>query len=153
MVETSQLVMGAAVVVVIALVAAANRMMSKANPLGEGQAAGDDDGHSVDPMLCKFVAHEGNTVGETVAFDGERMILKDHGVFMAVDRSLATLDGETVVIQGYVDWDAAKEAGASWRAANTKGLDPAVTGELTRSEDVVAPAREATRDRDDDEEE
>lgn len=115
----------------------------------EGPGESDEDAAG---WLSKFAVQGGSVVGETVSLDGEQLILKQAGIYKAVPLSAAKLHGDEVVI-GDVDWDAALAAGATWHEANTKGQDDQVTSDLTKSEDVKAPALEAMKARQDDEEE
>lgn len=98
-------------------------------------------------LLSRFAHHQGNVVGETVAVEDDRLILKKEGVFKAVPLDMATLQGDEVVLQGYIDWDAAQKDGQVWLSAHRKGHDTVVTEQLTRSEDVQAPALEAWKER------
>lgn len=116
-----------------------------------GPAKPDEDTDDVG-WLSKFAVQGGSVVGETVSIDGDQLILKQAGMYKLVPLSKAKRHGDEVVI-GDVDWDAAMEAGAAWHAANTKGKDDAVTSDLTKSEDVKAPALEAFKERQGDEEE
>ncbi len=111
-----------------------------------------DEGPSVNPMLSRFVVHDGNVVGEVMAADEAQLIIKHQGKFRAVDTHLAVLKDDEVHIVGDVDWDAAAKAGEGWFAQNTKGQDDAITAELTTSKDVKKPAMEAFAARNDEEE-
>lgn len=122
------------------------------NQRGEPLAAkrpGGDDGEAEDTgsLLCQFVHHDGAIVGETVAVDGDQLILKQAGVFKAVPRAQVAPEGDDLRLAGTIDWAAAEAAGAAWHDAHRKGADAEVAGELTRSEDVVAPALEALKER------
>lgn len=119
-----------------------NNMMARQ----ERQNRGARDEDERPDVLCKFAVHDGSVVGETVAVDGDRLILKQAGAFKSVAATLAHVEGDEVHLRGDIDWPAALEAGAAWHAANTKGQDDAVTAQLTRSEDVRAPALGALQD-------
>ena len=101
----------------------------------------------VHPLLVKFARHEGSIVGETVAIDGDRLILKQAGAFTAVPIAPAAVEGEDVVLAGAIDWESAAKAGAAWHES-TRKADAGVSGELTKSSDVKAPAMDAVRARD-----
>ncbi len=105
----------------------------------------EEEGDIEDAWLLKFVQHEGGVVGETVARDGDQLILKQAGVFKAVPIAQATVHGDEVVLKGDIDWDAAIAAGSAWHASNTKGIDPLVSEHLTKSEDVKNPALDAMK--------
>lgn len=119
---------------------AAMRARSKA------RQANQPPGHEgpVHPLLVKFARHEGSIVGETVAIDGDRLIVKQAGSFKAVPVTQAKVEGDDVVISGSVDWAAAEKAGAEWHQS-TRKADAGVSGELTKSSDVKSPALESMR--------
>lgn len=98
----------------------------------------------VHPLLVKFARHEGSIVGETVALDGDRLILKQAGTFKAVPVAQAEVKGDDVLLTGLIDWAAAAQAGAAWHES-TRKADVGVSGELTKSSDVKSPALESTR--------
>jgi hypothetical protein len=112
-----------------------------------GKSSSSTSSEPVDPLLVKFARHEGSVVGETVALDGEALILKQAGAFKSVARSQAEVEGEEVVLTGPIDWRQAEADGAAWHAKNRAAAIPEVSGTLTRSEDVKAPAMESTKDR------
>lgn len=116
--------------------------------LGSAPKGRSGEGPAVHPMVAKFARHEGSIVGEGVAVDGDRLILKQGGTFKAVPLAQAEVKGDDVVLTGAIDWDAAMAAGAAWHAAHRASADMAVSGTLTRSEDVKAPAIESVRERD-----
>lgn len=102
---------------------------------------------SVHPLLCKFARHEGSVVGESLALDGDRLILKQAGVFKSVPLGQVREEGGELVVTGSVDWAKAAEEGSAWHAKNRAAVDSAVSGPLTRSEDVKAPAIESVQKR------
>jgi hypothetical protein len=119
---------------------AAMRARAKARQAKE--AAGHEG--PVHPLLVKFARHEGSIVGETVAIDGDRLILKQAGAFKAVPVAQAEVQGDDVVLTGAIDWAAAEQAGAAWHQS-TRKADAGVSGELTKSSDVKSPALESMR--------
>jgi hypothetical protein len=119
---------------------AAMRARAKAK---QAKASGGHEG-PVHPLLVKFARHDGSIVGETVAIDGERLILKQAGSFKAVPVAQAAVVGDDVVLTGTIDWVAAEAAGSAWHQA-TRKADVGVSGELTKSSDVKSPALESTR--------
>jgi hypothetical protein len=107
----------------------------------------DDEEHAVHPFLSRFAVHDGDVVGETVSVDGDRLVMKQAGVFKVVPLAQAELQGDEVHLSGFIDWDHAVEEGRSWLEGSRKGADEDVAGQLTRSEDVKSPALEAFRKR------
>lgn len=148
-----QLLTMAAVLVALFLVIVVNNVLAakaRMSARGAGKAPRASSGSSsepVDPLLVKFAHHEGQVVGETVALDGERLILKQAGMFKSVPRAQAEVKGEEVLLTGHIDWVQAANDGAAWHASHRASAIPEVSGTLTRSEDVKAPALESTRDR------
>lgn len=132
----------AGVFVVILAVLLYNQVRARVSPL-EPKSADAEEGATVDSRLSRFAVHDGEVVGETVAIANGQLILKQAGVFKSVPESQAKLAGDEVLIEGDVDWDAARAAGATWLSDSTKGQDDAVTSQLTTSDDVRSPAREA----------
>ncbi len=125
---------------------------SRARREADRPADSAEDERGVDDVwLLKFVRHEGDVVGETVAREGDHLILKQAGVFKTVPTALATVAGDEIVLRGDIDWDAATAEGMRWHEAHTKGHDPLVTEHLTRSEDVRNPALKVLKDRDEEE--
>ncbi len=144
-VERLQLYTLIGVAFLLLVVLSYNNMMAKQERTRAPAAKPEEE---TGDWLCKFATHEGDVVGESVAVDGDRLILKQSGTFKSVALSAATVVGDEIHLSGDIDWDASREAGAAWHVANTKGQDDAVTQHLTRSEDVKAPALEAMQDRD-----
>lgn len=152
--DQGQLLTLAGVLVILFAVVVLNNVQAarlrKAGRVGAGAGggkAGTSSSEPVDPLLVKFARHEGTVVGETVALDGDRLILKQAGMFKSVPRSQAEVRGDEVVITGHVDWPQAATEGAEWHASHRASAIPEVSGALTRSEDVKAPAMGSTRDR------
>lgn len=151
--DQGQLLTLAGVLVILFLVIVVNNVAAmRARSRGasgglRGQAGAGTSTEPVHPLLVKFARHEGSVVGETVALDGEQLILKQAGMFKSVPRSQAEVQGDEVVITGHVDWPEAATKGAEWHALHRASAIPEVSGTLTRSEDVKAPAMDSTRDR------
>lgn len=120
-----------------------------ASPASGGSSAtrSSTTGAPVDPLLVKFARHDGSIVGESVALDGDRLILKQAGVFKAVPKAQARVEGDDLVLTGAIDWAKAAADGAAWHAGHRAEAVPEVSGTLTRSEDVKAPAMASTKDR------
>jgi hypothetical protein len=133
-------------VVIVLNNVAAMRARSRARSAAAGGGAPDPGSGPVHPLLVKFARHEGSIVGETVALDGDLLVLKQAGVFKAVPARQAEARGDDVVLTGAIDWAAAEAAGREWHEARRRA-DAGVSGALTRSEDVKAPALDAVRSR------
>lgn len=141
--QTQLLAVGGVLAILLGLIAYNRSAAAK------GRAAKDADGPAVHPYICKFVQHEGAVVGEVVAMEGDRLILKQAGVFKSVPSAQAKPVGEELVLEGSVDWPAAIRDGTAWHQKNRSGASAELSGPLTRSEDVKAPALEALKDRKD----
>jgi hypothetical protein len=123
-----------------------NIMAMRARSKSRSSAAASDDDSPVHPLLVKFARHDGSIVGETVAIDGDRLVLKQAGLFKSVPIAQAKVEGDDVVLSGPIDWAAAEQAGMVWHEARRKA-DAGVSGELTKSSDVKSPAMDAVRSR------
>lgn len=122
----------------------ARRQARSAASTGGGAMGGNGPVH---PLLVKFARHEGSIVGETVAIDGDDLIVKQAGVFKAVPVAQARVEGDDVLLSGDIDWAKAQVAGQAWLDSRRRS-DVGVSGELTKSADVKAPAMESVRTRD-----
>ena len=138
--------LGLVAFLLIVVVSYNNMMAKQARERGPAPKAERDE-EDTSSWLCKFALHDGNVVGETLAVDGDRLILKQAGVFKSVRIEQARIEGEEVVLRGDIDWDAAIESGTAWHQANTKGQDDLVSAQLTTSADVRAPALDAMKER------
>lgn len=70
-------------------------------------------------LLSRFVVNaQGDTVGETMALEAEEVILKREGAFYAVSLDAIIEKDGMLLVDGNIDWDQAKEAGAEWRKAS-----------------------------------
>ncbi len=138
-----------AAIVVNNVLAARARIAARGPKASHAPSSGSSSSASgpVDPLLVKFARHEGSVVGEGIAIDGDRLILKQGGVFKAVPRALAEVHGDEVVLTGSIDWEKAVADGAAWHAGHRAEAIPEVSGALTRSQDVKAPALESTKDK------
>ncbi len=143
--QTVTYTLAAVAVLLVGMMVYNQRMAAK-----EREAGPTEDVPSTHEYLVKFARHEGSVVGETVAVHEDRLILKQAGVFKSVALSQAKVVGDEVVLSGDIDWEAAISAGTGWHAAHTRGHDPEVTEQLTRSEDVRKPALEALKEREGD---
>lgn len=115
----------------------------RAAPPRRPEPMGSVPGQAVHPWLCKFARHEGHIVGESVAIEDDRLVMKQAGVFKIVAmQQVAEKDGD-LEVSGAVDWAAAEREGAAWYESKRGTADTDVAGVLTRSEDVKAPALEA----------
>lgn len=154
--DNTQLLTLAGVLVILFAVIVYNNVMAAraraktagtASTSGAGLGSRSTSSAPVDPLLVKFARHEGSIVGESVALDGDRLILKQAGVFKAVPKAQARVEGDDLVLTGAIDWTQAAADGAAWHAGHRAEAVPEVSGTLTRSADVKAPAMASTKDR------
>lgn len=89
----------------------------KARPVAETPApaaAPADEAH--EGLLLRFVTDEqGNRLGETVAVDGDRVVLKVKDGFVAVPADKIKAAGSSLQLDYGVDWTEAKQVGEAWR--------------------------------------
>ncbi|MDX1612335.1 MAG: DUF5749 family beta-barrel protein, partial [Candidatus Thermoplasmatota archaeon] len=71
-------------------------------------------------LLSRFVLNaSGDTVGETMALEGDQVILKTDEGFASVSlEDIIEKDG-MLLVDANIDWDAAREAGQAWKQAST----------------------------------
>lgn len=148
--QTQVLTLAGVLLLLFAVIVANN--VSAARSRGRAKAAGaagtaGTGSEVVHPLLVKFARHEGSVVGETVAIDGDRLVLKQAGAFKSVPLAQAEEKDGEVVLTGSIDWAAAEQAGTAWHEARRR-TDEGVSGTLTTSADVKSPAMEAVRARD-----
>lgn len=147
--QSQLLTLAAVLVVLFAVIVFNNMAAARARRAGLGSTPkATGDGPAVHPMVAKFARHDGSVVGEGVAVDGDMLILKQAGTFKAVPLAQAEVVDDEIRLTGPIDWVAAESAGAAWHASHRASADMDVSGVLTRSEDVKAPAIESVRDRD-----
>jgi hypothetical protein len=76
-----------------------------------------------DELLLRFVTDAAGTrQGETVAADGDHIILKTPQGFASVPAGRLRPDGAGLRLEGDVDWEAARRAGEAWRSRSHKEI-------------------------------
>lgn len=81
------------------------------------------DGEALTDVLSRFVFDAaGEKVGETVAMDGDKVIIKHGATFSAVPRRSLSEGDEGFNLAADVDLDAARAAGADWKARQHKEI-------------------------------
>ena len=88
----------------------------------------DDDVKEDDPeensLLCRFVLDGmGKKVGESIATDGDLIIIKTRDKYLGVPFKHIKEDGKTLIVKGLVDQDKAEEMGELWRRASFSKVD------------------------------
>lgn len=82
------------------------------------------EAHRGTDLLARFVVDtHGETVGETLAFEGDLAILKHGETFLAVELDDILEQGDDLVADPTVDWDAARSAGEAWRAEQENRME------------------------------
>lgn len=127
MVDQSDLVMwaaiGVAVVAAFMLLRLGRRAAPQADPARASPAAPAPP-QADENLLLKFVQDsDGNRRGETVAFEGNEVVMKGPQGFFLVPADRLKLEGDTVRVVGHVEWDAARAAGEAWRTRSTKVIE------------------------------
>jgi hypothetical protein len=127
--ERALVVYAALAVAVIALILMWRLSRGGARPVAAGAGPAAPSAAS-DELLLKFVVDSGGQRrGETVAVDGDRLILKTPDGFASLASAQLKPEGATLRIEGDVDWDDARKAGEAWRTRSYK--------EITYSPDEV----------------
>ena len=67
-------------------------------------------------LISKFVVdREGNRIGETISFDGDLVIIKQQGTYLAVPLKHIEVSKDNVRVRGIVEWDNALQMGELWK--------------------------------------
>jgi len=75
-----------------------------------------------DEYLCRFVADsKGNIIGESVAMDGDVVIIKVGKNFIGIPVKHIEDDGKVLKIKGLFNFDKAEELGKKWAERYEKG--------------------------------
>ncbi len=76
-------------------------------------------------LLCRFILDGmGKKVGESIAIDGDIIIIKARDKYLGVPLKHIEKEGETLTVKGMVDQDKAEEIGEHWRKASFNEIDP-----------------------------
>ena len=74
-------------------------------------------------LLCRFVLDGiGKTVGESVAFDDDLLIVKSKNKYLGVPLKHIEEDGKTLLVKGLIDRFNAEKMGEKWRGENFKEI-------------------------------
>lgn len=72
-----------------------------------------------DELLCRFVVDgSGNTIGETIAFDQDLIIIKAGARFLGVPLKHIENQETTILVKGLIDYQKAYDLGEKWRSAS-----------------------------------
>ena len=87
-----------------------------------------DDSKEDDPdensLLCRFVLDGlGKKIGESIATDGDLIIIKTRKNFLGVPIKHIEEEGKTLMVKGLIDQDKAEEMGEQWRKASFQDMD------------------------------
>lgn len=86
-------------------------------------AAPSGPGQGPERLLLRFVHDEtGQRKGETVAVDGDNIIVKTPDGFASVPAAQLVDEGGNLKVAGAVDWDAARRVGEEWRSRSYKEI-------------------------------
>jgi len=89
----------------------------------------EDDLKEDDPdensLLCRFVLDGvGKKIGESIATDGDLIIIKTRKNFLGVPIKHIEEEGKTLMVKGLIDQDKAEEMGEQWRKESFQDMDP-----------------------------
>jgi len=80
-----------------------------------------DEEYNMSNLLCRFVLDGlGEKVGESVAIDGDIIVIKAGRKYLGVPLKHIEEEGKTLLVKGLVDQSKAEEMGENWRQ---KALD------------------------------
>ena len=75
-------------------------------------------------LLCRFVLDGvGEKVGESIAIDGDIIIIKARDKYLGVPLKHVEEDGKMLMVKGLVDQDKAEEMGEHWRKASFNKIE------------------------------
>lgn len=110
----------------------ARQAPGKPTPAAAAPAAAGEPAH--ESLLLRFVQDEsGQRVGETVAIDGDRVVVKTPAGFVEVPAAKLQAKGDAVRLESGVDWDEARRLGDAWRERSHKVISYSET-ELPKDE-------------------
>lgn len=107
------LLVTAAVVAILVGVMVYNRQVA-AKAKGRVAAGGPAAMPSGDPILQRYVHHDGAIVGQAIAVDGDRVILRQGTTLKAVPRTQLDPSPDGLKLVGAIDWAQAERDGALW---------------------------------------
>lgn len=94
------------------------RKTPRAVPAGTAAAPAQE---TDDSLLLKFITDEnGEKLGETVAVEGDRVLLKVSDGFVSVPAAKVKHEAGALRLDFGVDWDEAKRLGEEWRSRSHK---------------------------------
>ena len=83
-----------------------------------------DEGFDRNSLLCRFVLDGlGEKVGESVAIDGDIIIIKAGSKYLGVPLKHIEEEEKTLLVKGLVDQSKAEEMGESWRRKSLDEVD------------------------------
>ena len=75
-------------------------------------------------LLCRFVLDGiGRKIGESIAIDGDIIIIKARDKYLGVPLKHIEKEGEALTVKGMVDQDKAEEMGEHWRKTSFNEID------------------------------
>ncbi len=83
-------------------------------------------------LLCRFVVDgSGNTIGETIAFDQDLIIIKAGARFLGVPLKHIEDQETTILVKGLIDYQKAYDLGEKWRSASLEKNNQKNISEVT----------------------
>jgi len=77
--------------------------------------------HDLDDFLCKFVKDgKGKKIGESIAIDGDILIVKSGKKYMGIPLSHIMKNGKYLRIKGLTNFNKAEELGKEWLKKHSK---------------------------------
>ncbi len=82
-----------------------------------------------EPILQRYVHHEGAVVGQAIAVEGDKVLLKQGNVHKAIPLAQLERSGDELRLLGTVDWLDCEKDGAAWAERLAAANTPAVVEE------------------------
>lgn len=117
--QTELLTVAAVLVLLFAVILYNNFRAAKATRAVKAaaeQARGGSVAPADRPWVGRYLQHEGDVIGQVVAVEGERVIVRKGAATLAVPRSQVREQGADLGLTGSFDAAAAERDGAGWKA-------------------------------------
>ncbi|MEK6985974.1 MAG: DUF5749 family beta-barrel protein [Candidatus Thermoplasmatota archaeon] len=114
--QTEILTVAGVLVLLFAVILTNNFRAAKATRALKAAQAGADAAPTNKPWLGRYLQHEGDIVGQVVAVEGERVIVRKGTINLAIAKSQVREQGADLGVVGTFDLAAAERDGVGWKA-------------------------------------
>lgn len=114
--QTEILTVAGVLVLLFAVILTNNFRAAKATRALKVTQASADVAPTNKPWLGRYLQNEGDIVGQVVAVEAERVIVRKGALNLAIAKSQVREQGADLGVVGTLDLAAAEKAGAEWKA-------------------------------------